>query len=179
MKERWKDIKGYEGIYKVSTFGKVYSYPKKTKTGYGAQHNGKFLKPYSYKGHYYCVAFCGGRRKLVHRLVLETFVKKPKDKNVVHHKNGIKHDNRVENLEWSTQKENCQCAHRDGLWKKTKKVIAAGRKAGKRSRIFSMKEAEMIKYLGKKYSMYSINKLLKVSQTVTTKIIKRESYRRA
>lgn len=60
------------------------------------------------------------RNKRVHRLVAEAFIPNPNKYNVVGHKNNIKSDNRVENLYWTTTKENTQKAYEDGLAKNDK-----------------------------------------------------------
>lgn len=105
--EIWKDIPGYEGLYQVSNLGRVKSLitGKKLKelnaaTGY--------LQAVLYKNRI-------PKRFLIHRLVAETFIKNPNKKPTVNHKNGVKHDNRLKNLEWATYKENMCHAFATGL----------------------------------------------------------------
>ena len=120
MNEQWKDVKGFEGAYQVSNFGRVKSLggwrgsaKRKerilaihlTKDGYARvrlQHNGKDVTA------------------RVHRLVAEAFIENPKNKETVNHIDGDKTNNNVLNLEWTDRSE--QMVHAYKLKLKTSRV---------------------------------------------------------
>lgn len=113
LKEIWKDVSGYEDRYAVSTKGKVYS--KKLK---------KCLQPIKTKKGYLSIELWRNyKRKVVkiHRLVAETFLENPFSKKEINHKDGNKHNNCVENLEWCTRSENMLHAYSAGLRKQRTK----------------------------------------------------------
>ena len=97
--EIWKDIPGYSGLYQVSNLGRIMSF--KNQYGRGPRlMNGEITK----SG--YIQVCLNKKRYKVHRLVAMAFVPNPDGLPQINHKNEIKTDNRVKNLEWCTGKYN-------------------------------------------------------------------------
>lgn len=105
--EIWKDITGYEGLYACSNLGRIKKGLKIRKT------------QITNRG-YERVNLCKNgavRRFSMHQIVAKTFIPNPDNKKQVNHLNGIRNDNRSENLEWCTQSENQTHAFKIGLQK--------------------------------------------------------------
>lgn len=112
MKEIWKDISNYEGLYQVSNLGNIKSLDryvnykiKDTKRLIKSQNKKLTLNK---KGYLKVTLFKNGKGETreVQRLVAEAFIPNPENKPQVNHINGNKTNNNIENLEWCTCKEN-------------------------------------------------------------------------
>lgn len=148
--EMWRDIKNYEGLYQISSFGRVKSLEKYVKSPLKNQNKvlrkEKILKQ-CIRSKYLCVGLSKeGKTKtfLIHRLVAIAFLPNPEGKREVNHKNGNKIDNSVENLEWCTSSENQLHAYKNKLQVITEKQREISRLNGKR--------------LSMKVNQYDINK---------------------
>ena len=118
-KEVWKNIKGYEGLYQVSSLGNVrridtiMTVLTPHKGTFQKTWKGRILKPIS--GVYLGVDLCKKnkvKRVLIHRLVAETFLPNINNKPQVNHIDGNKHNNVLSNLEWVSASENGIHAYR-------------------------------------------------------------------
>lgn len=121
MKEIWKNIENYEGLYQVSNLGRVRRLAgtiTEKNTGTIRPIHGRVLKASIDSGGYEMISLWRnnkGKWVRVHQLVARAFIDNPEGKRTINHINGDKTVNKVSNLEWATHSENNQHAHNKGL----------------------------------------------------------------
>ena len=123
----WHDVKGYEGIYQITINGDVRRLPQiimnsnrrqklhaKSIPGFNIKH---CIAGRGYKVVYFMV---GGKKHMqyIHRLLAEIFIPNPENLSQVNHKDGIKFNNNINNLEWCSNDFNMAHAARIGLMKR-------------------------------------------------------------
>lgn len=120
MKEVWKVVREWESFYEVSNLGQVRSKDRECPSRWGTPtvRKGRVLNLCSGSSGYLIVHFSDGERRQhhsVHRIVAQAFCHRPRNAECVNHKDGNKHNNNSENLEWVTNGENSRHAVRCGL----------------------------------------------------------------
>jgi len=180
MKTIWIDIGGYEGLYQISSYGKIKSVARRSSP---YNNNGttttntvrsRILKLTKNRG-YYRVCLCKkGVSKVypIHRLVAIAFISNLDNKPEINHKNGIKTDNRIENLEWCTRKENADHASKNGLYNSEKGADRYNAKLGEKEVLEIRK-----KYKPRIYTMPMLAKEYKVSKSCIQGIVERTRWK--
>lgn len=173
--EIWKEIKGYEGLYQVSNFGRVRSFHDR--------HKGKekiLATVLNRDGYLYLTLSKDKKQKAyyVHRLVAEAFLQNPNNLPDVNHKNidnlsssDNKADNRVENLEWITDKDNTKHAYKHGL-KVSQKGSESSRAKFSEEQVLKIREL----YSEKDMSYRKLAKKYNISLSAVRDIITRKTW---
>ena len=131
INEKWKDIEGFEGSYQISNFGRVKSLKRTIEET--NQYNSifyleleeKIKKPQMGRNGYLHVCLCKNSKKKtfrIHRLVAKNFLKNYKEELDVNHKDCNKQNNRVDNLEMVSRKENIRHAWKNNLCEKVREA---------------------------------------------------------
>ena len=157
--EAWKPVVGYEGIYEVSDCGRVRSSRSTTNT-----YVGKILRGMLQRIGYVQISLCRAgkvEQLYIHRLVAAAFIGRCPEGKEVNHKDGVKTNNHIENLEYVTPVENGQHASEHGL-------KARGARHGL-SRL-TEKDVRKIRFLLKTETQDSIAMLFDVRQTTISRI---------
>jgi hypothetical protein len=168
LNEVWKDIKGYEGFYKISSFGRVKSLGKRTHCGFCRRE--LILSSHKDKnGYLYVNLFLNGKRKTckIHRLVGLTFILNSNHKEQINHKDGIKAHNYSNNLEWVSHQENM--IHR--------REILNIRWEGEKVNTAKLTELDVLAIRGSFLNQIELAKIYKVDRSTIHKIILRKTWK--
>lgn len=168
--EKWIKINELDG-YEISNMGRLRSVDRIIERGnQKVKYKGKIRKLFN-DGNGYLIVRIKNRTLKIHRFVAKYFIQNPNDKKCVNHINGIKTDNRAENLEWVTSSENNKHAFLTGLKKGNN-----GEKSGMAK--FTNEQVEVIRemYNSGRTNYSELGRLFNVKGDTIANIIKRVSY---
>lgn len=163
--EEWRDVPGYEGLYRVSNAGRVISFGRRGRRDPAA--GGRILVAHS-NGGYPAVTLCRegrSRGQMVHRLVLLAFVGPPEPGQEACHYDGNRGNSRLENLRWDSHYENCRDAVRH---RRERGPVADGNRVASAARVESMARARAQRFGKAAVSEMTEAELERRASTATT-----------
>lgn len=167
MREIWKDIPEYEGLYQINNFGKIKSFHNKHRI------KGKILMPYLNKNNRFYILLTKNKlhkMHVIHRLVAQAFIPNPKNKPEVNHIDGNPKNNNVKNLEWNTNSENKKHAYKLRLMNRE----------GERHHLHKLTNKDILKirflFNVKKMKQYEIAKLFNTDRSNISLIVNNKTW---
>lgn len=167
MKEEWRSVVGFEDFYEVSSIGNVRGIDRVISRSGGrgnvVKRKGMILRSHDSIGYRILNLSRDGKNfgRLVHRLVAEAFIPNPENKLTVNHKNGIKHDNVVDNLEWATYSENEIHAY---------VYLEKIGERGEKCHFHKLKESDIFKIRESKHSNIDLSQQFNVSRNTISRV---------
>jgi hypothetical protein len=174
LEEIWKPIKGYDGIYEVSNFGRIKSYRNNK---WGIKKEFRVLKPGADGFGYKFVYLWKNKEKhlgRIHRLVANAFCLNPNKKPEVNHLDANPSNNHADNLEWVTKGENLAYAYKIGN-RKPIRLLGDDSPVRKLSS-FQVQRIRLMKEITPSLSFTEIAKIFKVTRPNIASIIKRKTW---
>lgn len=180
MCEIWKDIEGYNGLYKISNTGRIIAYSRQ-REGYSYKAKRKTTRIYKEKElkitkgerYYFIILMKNGkyRTELLHRLIAKAFISNPYNKPNINHIDFNTFNNSISNLEWCTQYENIHHTMNNGRNKQLK-----GSECGK-SKFNDIQVFEIRNMKKQGISEKEISEKYKVSKSCINRIINFKAYK--
>ncbi len=174
--ERWKDIPGYETIYKASDLGRIKSLDRISNNRYGAiKIKSKILVSVIGSSKYYVLGLSKDKKRktfMVHRIIANSFIEKIPNKPYVNHKDGNKENNLLTNLEWCTSGENQKHAYKNYL-QPSRNGINNGRCILTTEKVLEIRNM----YSSEKINISSLSRKLNISRSAISSIIHRKTWK--
>jgi hypothetical protein len=158
--EEWRDIANFDGIYQISNLGNIRSWANNR---HGRLKGPRPLRECLNRNGYLSVPL-KGKQYYTHRLVAEAFIPNPDNKPEINHKNCMRQNNTVDNLEWVTREENIK----HGIFTRGRKNVSLTMDSARKIREF---------YASKTHTQAELSRMFNVTTTVVWQVLHNLSWK--